>query len=207
MDNISINPIVFLVFLTFIIGLCFLNKTAFKNRILLYILTNYFFTEIISIFLNYNNIPVGFLYNISILLQFVFWLIILLVIFKKNNLFIVYLFIGLSILAFIYKFIEFNNYNFITGSIIYLIIYIYENIKMLRNEEINFFQTNDYFLISIPIIFFLGMSFLFSFNLNKLTTTIVYDNTNLYTLIIYFVNIIYYSLINFYIHRERKLND
>jgi len=200
----TINPIVYLVFTTFTIGLFFLKKSKLINIFLFIILSNYFITELFSIFLNYYSIPVAFLYNVSIILQFVFWLLILSKILKKQSLLFVYLFIAFATISFFYKFTSFNNYNFIIGSILYLILYITENFKLLNQEKIDFFQSNEYFLISIPILFFLGMCFLFSFNLKSLTKTIIFGKTNLYTLINYFVNIIYYSLINIYIYKERK---
>lgn len=205
MNTINIKPIVYLVIATFIIGLCFFRKNSFNKKVLFYVLLNYFITEIISIFLNYYKIPIDFLYNISIFIQFVLWLIILSNVLEKKTSFFIYLFIVLSTVLLSNKFLLFNNYNFLLGSILYLGIYIYGSFNLLNDEKIDFFQSNDYLLISIPILFFLGMSFLFSFNLHKLTSTLIFGKTNLYTVINYFVNIIYYSLINIYIYKEQKL--
>lgn len=144
---ISINPIVYLVFTTFIIGFFFLNKNSLNNKVLFYILLNYFLTELVSIFLNYNKISVGFLYNISIYLQFVFWLVILTNVLKKRFVFFVIFFTIISVLTMFFKFLEFNNYIFIIGSIIYLLVYISGNINLLKKENIDFFQTREYFLI------------------------------------------------------------
>jgi hypothetical protein len=199
-----INPIVYLVFITFSIGLIFLDKSKLVNKFLFIILTNYFITELFSIFLNYNSIPVAFLYNISIILQFVFWLLILSKVLKKQSLLLVYLFLVFATISLFFKLTLFNTYNLIIGSILYLTLYIFENFKLLNQEKIDFFQSNDYFLISIPLLFFLGMAFLFSFDLKSLTKTIIFGKTNLYTVINYFVNIIYYSLINIYIYKEKK---
>ena len=174
------------------------------NKFLFIILTNYFITELFSIFLNYNSIPVAFLYNISIILQFVFWLLILSKVLKKQSLLLVYLFLVFATISLFFKLTLFNTYNLIIGSILYLTLYIFENFKLLNQEKIDFFQSNDYFLISIPILFFLGMAFLFSFDLKSLTKTIIFGKTNLYTVINYFVNIIYYTLINIYIYKEKK---
>jgi hypothetical protein len=201
---IIINPIVYLVFITFSIGLIFLDKSKLVNKFLFIILTNYFITELFSIFLNYNSIPVAFLYNISIILQFVFWLLILSKVLKKQSLLLVYLFLVFATISLFFKLTLFNTYNLIIGSILYLTLYIFENFKLLNQEKIDFFQSNDYFLISIPLLFFLGMAFLFSFDLKSLTKTIIFGKTNLYTVINYFVNIIYYSLMNIYIYKEKK---
>lgn len=207
MDNISINPIVYLIFTTFVVGFCFLKKTKLQNRFLFYILLIYTITELFALFFNCYKISVGFLYNISIILQFMFWLLILSIVLKKQSLFFVYFFIAFATLSLFYKFSVFNNFNFVFGAILYLILYVYENYNLLNQEKIEFFQSNNYFLISIPIIFFLGMSFLFSFNLRALTSTIVVGKINLYTAINYFVNIIYYILINIYIYKEKSLQN
>jgi hypothetical protein len=199
-----INPIVYLVFITFSIGLIFLDKSKLVNKFLFIILTNYFITELFSIFLNYNSIPVAFLYNISIIFQFIFWLLILSKVLKKQSLLLVYLFLVFATISLFFKLTLFNTYNLIIGSILYLTLYIFENFKLLNQEKIDFFQSNDYFLISIPLLFFLGMAFLFSFDLKSLTKTIIFGKTNLYTVINYFVNIIYYSLMNIYIYKEKK---
>lgn len=207
MNNISINPIVYLVFTTFIVGLCFLKKTKPQNKLLFFILLIYTITELFALFFNCYKISVGFLYNISINLQFILWLLILSKVLKKKSLFFVYLFITFAVLSLFYMFSVFNNFNFVIGAILYLILYVYENYNLLNQEKIDFFQSNNYFLISIPIIFFLGMSFLFSFNLRALTSTTVIGKINLYTVTNYFVNIIYYLLIISYIYKERSTQN
>jgi hypothetical protein len=202
-----INPIFYLVLLTFVNSVFFLNKKTLSNRILFYIIGNYFLTELVSIFLNYNIISVDILYNISIAIQFVLWIYLLLIVINVQNKLILYLFIVLIIFSLINHFNDFNSNNFILGSAVYSIIYIFESYKLLKNENLSFFQTNNYLIITSPIIFFFGMSFMFAFNSHDLTSCIVFANVKLYTFISYFVNIIYYSLINLYIYKERKLQN
>ena len=76
--------------------------------------------------------------------------------------------------------------------------------EILKDENIGFFKSNHFILISSPIIFFFGLSILFGFNSMKLIKTIVFGNVTLYRFIIIFVNIIYYSLLNIYIIKEKR---
>lgn len=192
------------VFTTFIVGLLFLDKTRPKNNLLLGVLLNYTATEFICIFLNMNDYSVGLLYNISIIIQFVLWLLILSIVFDKGKTRYVLLFLMLALFSLLDKFIDFNSNNFIIGSFIYLIIYIYENIKLVKNEDLSFFQTNDYLLINLPVVFFLGRSFLFAFDSHALSTATIIGGLTLHNGITYFVNAVYYILINIYIYKERK---
>jgi len=98
----------------------------------------------------------------------------------------------------------FNKIIMIVGALLYLIIFIILSSKNLNFERIDFFKSNHFILISSPIIFFFGLSILFGFNSKKLFDTIVFGRTNLYNFIIIFVNIIYYSLLNIYIIKEKK---
>lgn len=100
---------------------------------------------------------------------------------------------------------EFNFNTFILGAFIYISIFIYESFYQLKKENFTFFKSNNYFLLFSPVLFFFGLSFVFGFKSKALAETHVFANLGLYDFIIYFVNIIYYTLINIYIYREKKL--
>lgn len=202
-----INPIFYLVTLTLINGLCFLDKKRVSNKIIMIILINYFITELASIYLNYKNIPIGLLFNISILVQFSMWILLLLTVFKKQKKIFIYLYLCLSMVSLWNHFNDFNNVNFIIGTAIYASIYISESFKLLQNENLAFFQTNLFLLISSPLIFFFGLSLMFAFNTHELSTYDVFFDIKLYTFISYFVNIVYYSLINYYIFKQKKIKN
>ena len=202
-----INPIFYLVTLTLVNGVCFLDKKSLSNKIIMIILINYFLTELVSIYLNYNNIAVGLLFNISILLQFSMWILLLLTVFKKQKNIFIYLYLCLALMSLWNHFNEFNNVNFIIGTAIYASIYISESFKLLQNENLAFFQTNLFLLISAPLIFFFGLSLMFAFNTHELSTHIVFFNIKLYTFINYFVNIVCYTLINYFIFKEKKIKN
>lgn len=201
------NIIFFVVILTYIHYL-YLNirKTNTDTRDLFWILSICTFTEIVSKILSYNNISLWYLYNFSFIIHNSFWLKILL----KDELSYQKRIIGSYIVfsVIMYGFIDptnfFNKIIMIVGALLYLIIFIILSSKNLNSERIDFFKSNHFILISSPIIFFFGLSILFGFNSKKLFDTIVFGKTNLYNFIIIFVNIIYYSLLNIYIIKEKK---
>lgn len=176
------------------------------TRDLFWILSICTFTEIVSKILSYNNITLWYLYNFSFIVHNSFWLKILL----KDDLSYQKKIIGSYIVfsVIMYGFIDptnfFNKIIMIVGALLYLIIFIILSSKNLNSERIDFFKSNHFILISSPIIFFFGLSILFGFNSIKLIKTIVFGDITLYSFIIIFVNIIYYSLLNIYIIKEKK---
>ena len=186
----------------------YLNIRKINNdtKDLFWILSICTFTEIVSKILSYNNISLWYLYNFSFIIHNSFWLKILL----KDDLSYQKKIIGSYIVfsVIMYGFIDptnfFNKIIMIVGALLYLIIFIILSSKNLNFERIDFFKSNHFILISSPIIFFFGLSILFGFNSKKLFDTIVFGRTNLYNFIIIFVNIIYYSLLNIYIIKEKK---
>lgn len=56
-----------------------------------------------------------------------------------------------------------------------------------------------------PVLFFIGFSLLFGFNNKNIHKIMILNRFKLYDFISYFVNITYYSLLNVYIYREKKL--
>lgn len=203
-----LTPIKILVFFSFIFGALFLDKKKQMNKIVSAILLICLITEIVNtFFLNYK-IPLGLFNSISIIFHNSMWLLLLFLIFginKYKNYLIVFFSICLFNLLFVQGFLKFNSYTFILGSILFLIFFIYNSFLILKKENLKFFMTNKYLLLCAPVLFFIGLSFMFGFKSKALTSTIIFGNTKLYTFISYFVNIIYYTLINIYIYKERKL--
>lgn len=99
----------------------------------------------------------------------------------------------------------FNYNSFILGAFIYMALFIYESLIQLKKENLGFFISNRYILYAAPILFFLGFSFVFGFKSHSLGDITLYHKTTLYDFISYFVNIIYYTLVNVYVYREKKL--
>lgn len=201
-----LNPIMFVVFFTLLMGLLFLNQNK-NDKYIKYILLSSAFTELITLFYLNFDLKYTFIYNISFIIHFVFWLLILI---HNNKEFeflkkVLYFFLLFSLINF--TSIEkqnLNNYTFIVGALVYVIPFIYISFYQLKMENLAYFTRNSYILQAAPVLFFVGFTFLFAFRNYDLRHIIVYSKVDLYTFISTFVNVVYYGLINLYIFKERK---
>lgn len=117
-----------------------------------------------------------------------------------------YLLFSLYIVFFEGKF-KINKITFVLGAFIYLAFVFFESFYQLKKENLSFFESNRFILIIAPLLFFLGFSLMFGFIKKDIRSTIIYGNTNLYKFVSYYVNLIYYAIINIYIYKERRLRN
>ena len=99
----------------------------------------------------------------------------------------------------------FNCYSFIVGAFMYLILFLIESFYQLRKENFPFFFSNQFILLMAPVLFFIGLTFMFGFKSRAIMTTVFFEKFQLYRTIIIVVNMVYYSLLNIYIYREKKI--
>jgi hypothetical protein len=200
-----INPIKIIVLLTFLVGLFFLKFRNPTHQKVLGILSICFINEFVALILKAQGLPIDNLFNINIIIHNTLWLLIIGYFLNKPKIIILaYIFFGLVNLLFFEGFSKFNYYTFVFGALLYTTIFIYVSFKQLKGENLSFFLSNHFVLLFAPVLFFLGLSFMFSFKSNHLTSTYIFDGIKLYTFINYFVNIIYYFFINLYIYKEKK---
>lgn len=177
---------------------------------MLVILSTSLFTEITAMFFLSNHKGINTLYSLSYIIHHSFWIVLIGDFLTTRKIkpiaIIIFLTFSLGNLLFI-EGPKLNYLTFIAGALIYLVLFIFESFTQLKNENLSFFKSNTYLLLFAPVLFFLGFSFLFGFRNFDLRNTIVFGKTDLYTFICYFVNIIYYSLINLYIYKEQKLKN
>jgi hypothetical protein len=93
---------------------------------------------------------------------------------------------------------------FIIGALSYVLFFLLLCFSRLKEENLTFFTHHNFILLFSPVLFFIGFSLIFAFSNKKLNDTIIWGGINLFNLISYFINFTYYSLINFYIFKERK---
>lgn len=210
MDKIVnvIEPIQLYVFFTCIAGLAFLDKKQAVNRILQGILCLMAVTEVISSVMIYFSTEIELLYSISMPLHNILWIWLLYIATDtlpvvKYSLWAYILFSAINFF-FLQGNAIFNHYTFIIGAFLYIIIFIVISFGRLRNEDFSFFRHNRFLLLFSPVLFFFGLSFVFGFNSIKLARTVVFNNVYLYQVIVLIVNIVYYTLLNFYIFKEKK---
>lgn len=100
------------------------------------------------------------------------------------------------------------NYNtYLLGALGYIIIFLIDSFKKLSHEKFSYFYTNEFILLSAPIIFYFGTSLMFGFRGKEITKTVIYNDFDLYHTIIYFVNLIYYTIVNLFIYRNIGLKN
>lgn len=200
-----INPIKIIVLLTFLVGLFFLKLKNPTHQKVLGILFICFVNEFVALILKAQGLPIDNLFNINIIIHNSLWLLIIGCFLNNTKILcIAYIFFGFVNLLFFEGFSKFNYYTFVFGALLYTSIFIYLSFKQLKRENLSFFLSNDYILLFAPVLFFLGLSLMFSFKSKLLTSTYIFDGIKLYTFINYFVNIIYYFFISLYIYKEKK---
>lgn len=196
------------IFITYTIALLFMHSKKSSHRLLFAIITISVATEILSLILTYIGVKTGLLYTVSVVMHNSLWLILLTKDFliKKAVIILLLSFLLVSILNFLFYegSINFNNYTFIIGAFLYIVIFIYESFYQLKYDNFSFFSSNNYILLFAPVLFFFGLSFIFGFKNKELAATVVYGKVELYSFIGSFVNFIYYTLINIYIYKEKQ---
>lgn len=205
-----INLIKIISLITFLhaaLGLKFGNKNHFY---LMAILSVCLCTEIVNSILYYVKIPNGMTSSVSIIFHDSIWLLLLHQnsSHRKSVIFGIIIFILAAIANFLLagSGSRFSYYTFVIGAFIYTVLFLVENFNQLKDENVNYFLSNNYLLLFAPIQFFLGLSLLFGFDSKEITSYRVVGEIKLYDFVIYFVNISYYSLINIYIVREKQIS-
>lgn len=207
-----LNPVKIIVLLTFLAGLFFLDKNKKENKILFAIISICFINEICASILKYNGLNIDRLVTFSVIVHNSLWLALIVKYLSSSiDKTVLYGYILLSLLNFLLFEgpDEFNYYTFVIGALLYTGIFIVVSIQHLMKERLSFFSSNEIILLTAPIMFFLGMSFMLSFRSHDLTSWLIFkfitkEGIKLYTVVNFSVNVIYYILINIYLLKERK---
>ena len=201
---------IFIIFLS-IYALLFLLKNKRENKLCVIVLFIACANELISSYLFACKLPVTFNTNIYVILNNLLWFLILYnTIFLKKLTSVItigYLIFAIINIVFVTGHQVFNDYTFVFGSFLYLILIIVFLSHKFKKESIQEVKTNQFLLIAIPIPFFLGFSFLLGFNNKELLYYKLLDKISLYHIISNFSNSIYYLLFAYYIYHERKLKN
>lgn len=204
MDSVYgyLNFVQLYVLVTFLVMLA-MYKGLRYNAELKTIITVSLLSEIGSLILVYHNASINYAYNTALLLHHTLWLLLIVRQFgytKQLYLVPVSFFIfGVCNLIFGEGIDNFNCNTFIIGSFMYLIVFITESFRQLQRENFDFFSAPSYLMLFAPVMFFLGLSFEFSYRNYELGNSLVFGLVRLYTFISYFVNIIYYTFLIIYI--------
>lgn len=208
-----LNEITFiriLVLLSFLSGLIFLNFKNKTNRILLLVLLISAITEITFVLLMPNRMAQAYLYSVYFILHHSAWLLIIKKTTPNNNAFnffaLTFLLFSIINILFIEK-DSVNGLTMVYGGLLYVLYYIYQSYTQLSKENLDFFKSDDFLLITAPTLFFIGFSFLFSFKNKLLNDTLVFGRFQFYQFISFFVNTVYYLLLILYVFKSRKTKN
>ncbi len=201
-----VNPIKLLVLATFVHALLRLRWSEPKHRYLLAILLVCLITEILTSWLFVSGLPNGFVLSISISIHNALWLLLLRRTVAHSTMvwigFAMFMGVASAKLLSVDLTSGFCYYIFVVGALIYTLVFLAESFAQLKAENMNYFLSNDYLLVFAPVLFFVSLSLLFGFDSADITSYRLAGNITLYGFVIYFVNIVYYTLINIYIYRE-----
>jgi len=206
----NINLIKVIVFLTLLFAIFSLkrNQNHNHNAIVLLLLWINFITEIFTLVLKSFHYQFNKVTTINIILVNCLWLYLIGAIsFKKNvSLFLIVLFVIFGSINFLFfqGMKIFNYYTFIVGSFFYVTFFLVESFIQLRNENFQFFFSNTYLLLSAPILFYFGISLMFAFVSREITEVKIIGDKDLFTIVIYYVNIVYYAMLSIYISKEKN---
>ena len=194
------------IFLTLLLAIVFYqNKREFKFIIL--ILALGLCNEIYSYFLIAANLSTILNVSIYTLIHNLLWLLLMRSVANKLLITIlcgIYLLFGITNLLFFEGMASFNHNSFIAGALLYVVIFILRSFNELKKENLHFFTSNKYILLFAPVLFFIGLSFVFGFKSALLAQTTIVGELTLYQAIITVVNFVYYSMINLYIYKEKR---
>lgn len=205
-----ITPIRIYILFTFIMVAINHDKSKKVHVVLFYLLLLSVANESITAILKYKGIPRFLINSVFIIIHHIIWFLILYLIssIKKPLLLALMLFFaGFTVYNFFFLngIKEFNFYTFVIGALLYLVLFIHNSFSELKAENLNYFLSNNFILMLSPVLFFIGFSLLFAFSDKNIHKIFLFERITLYNLISYFVNIVYYSLVNIYIYRETKM--
>ncbi len=187
------------------------NKRKREHCLLLAILVLSVVNEIVSLVLRANDLPIRLNTTIYVIANIYFWLALFYHVSRRRRTVLVAVALFTSFMIFNFVLLDgmhrFNSYTFVVGALLYVMLFIYDSAIELRKENLNYFLSNKYLLIASPVLFFISFSFLFGFRTIELRDIIIYDSITLFDFVSYFANIVYYTLINFYIYFEKKLHE
>lgn len=196
-----------MVLATFIHAMIVLRPNYRRHAYLIAILSLCLLSEVIVITLTQLHYRFDIFYTISIFLHTTLWLHLFGVSTGNRStswvLISLYAAFALLNLSAMEGTTQFNFDTFLIGAFMYILFYLIVSFRQLSHEQFNFFLSNRYILLSAPVIFFFGLGMLFAFSNPELHITTIGEFT-LWSIIITFVNLVYYSLINLYILNEKN---
>jgi hypothetical protein len=206
----NINLVKIIVLLTFVFALVKLNIANTNHRIVFAILLINCSTEVTTTLLKSFHYPFAKVSLLNIIVENCLWLYLLGKISGKRKVAAV-LIVAYSVFSLLnYVVIQgpdnFNYYTFMSGAFLYLVFFFVESFNQLEKENFSFIFSNNYVLLCAPLMYLFGGSFMFAFVSGAVTKVILF-NRPLFSIVIDYVIIVYYMLLNFYLYKELKTKN
>ncbi len=205
----DINLIQIYILCTLLFSITLIKYKRLDHKLLLLVLGLSFMNEIIFYF-GFTNVIYIVTTNIYLIVIICIWLYMLLKLAIKKSRYYTYVPVWVFILFAIINTIfmegitNFNYFTPVVGVLIYIVLFFGISFQRLKKENFIFFYNNQYILLAAPVFFLLGLGIVFSFQDPNIPKVEVIFSLTLYQLINYLTNIIFYTLINIYIIKERK---
>lgn len=207
--------IVYYQLITFFLATVLLPLKRKSNKFFYFILLFYSLTEVMTVTLKmaipekterlfFNSIN----FELSFIVTFLIWFHLLELngVSKKIIRFIYLFFLTFTVIDFIIiqKDVDLKTYIFCMGSFLYLILFFIFSYNKLKSEDFNYLLSNDFRLLSAPILMFFGLSLIFSFVNPEIGELIIFLNYNLYSIVTDYINFVSYSIFLWYIYIEYR---
>jgi len=195
-----------LVAASFLISLFWLERKGIDKIVFNIICLNFAVEITVSTLLTFGFEDVGIFYTLYTICHNTLWLLLITRVFKVRGIRIIapyLLFCILNLILYEGSY-DYNTYSFVIGGFIYVAIFIYQSFRSLQLEKFQFLLGLDYFLLFIPVLFFLGLSFYFGFKDSSLGDIKLIGELDLYKFVMNFVNFVYYSLLVVYVIKRGK---
>lgn len=199
------SPIRIYVVLTFIVVAICYDKHRTTDLRLFQLMALTVFYEVVAHALKFMELPRHYSGTIFTIIHVFLWLNILHGISEKKKVIKIAskVYLGSSFISLILlDSSDLFRYCFILGSLLYMVIFILDSSRELKLERLTYFTSENYLLIVAPLAYFIGFSLIFAFKERQIGEVKLTSFCTLYDFISYFVNIIYYSLINLYIYKR-----
>lgn len=181
-----------------------------RNRILFSILVLSVSNILITDILKYYELPLKFNNNIYVVVNNYLWFVLISPYLSKSFKKITQILFAIILVYQLYSSnitTTFFNEYFIYTSFLYILLYGLILFKKLKREELFFFTSKKFILISSPIIFFLGKCLVFAFKSRVFSNTLVFGDITAWRLIDSIANILFYGILLIYILKSRRLKN
>ncbi len=205
----DINVVNLTVLIAMILAFAWLDWRNKKHVLLLAIVFVMFATEAMFIICRHARVSNQIFLTLSVIVHAVLWHLVLAEAFRDRNLpripIAIFILFAVVNLLWFEGADSFNYLTFIAGSLLYISTLLTKSFSLLKKEELDFFLTNDFWLVGSPVAMFFGLSLVFAFKDLSASSYLILPGISVYQFMICVINLCYYAMIITFVHNEKKL--